>query len=174
LLLPFTKWQKDNFIFFKMAMRKDGSINNGYITTQDSLNLVHEIRTKLSLMVIGGNTVRIDRPTLDSRFSKSKKTSDILIYSANNNFDKTIALFNIENRKVEVSNNLNNLDKNNFIMVEGGYDLLKSVKNKIDCLLLFISNKQKEQSNFDIKSLGFKKIYSYMINEFDEVIFLYK
>ena len=42
LLKPFSKWHKDKFVFYKIAMRRDGSVSGGYITTQDSLNLVHK------------------------------------------------------------------------------------------------------------------------------------
>ena len=79
-------------------MRVDGSIDKGYITTQDSLNLVHQIRTNLDLLIIGGNTVRIDRPTLDSRFANINKSCDIQIYSKQKTFDSSIPLFNIQNR----------------------------------------------------------------------------
>lgn len=173
LLYPFTKWQKNNFIFFKMAMREDGSVDGGYITSQDSLNLVHEIRTKLDLLVIGGETIRVDRPTLDSRFAKINKPSDILIYSRDNTLDKTIPLFNVKNRDVKISNKLD-LDPYNFVMIEGGYNMLESIKDKIDYIIIFISHKQKKQKKFDLGSLGFKKIFSYDINKFDEIVFLKK
>jgi diaminohydroxyphosphoribosylaminopyrimidine deaminase/5-amino-6-(5-phosphoribosylamino)uracil reductase len=173
LLFPFYTWQKNNFIFFKLAMRKDGSINNGYITTQDSLDLVHEIRTTIELLIIGGNTVRMDRPTLDARFSVSQKSPDILIYSNKKNFDKNIALFNIANRKVNVSNNIN-FTNSNFTMCEGGYELLKNISSKIDMLMLFVSHKDINNNIFDINTLGFKIIHSYFINKFDEIYFLMK
>ncbi len=171
LLLPFKKWQENNFKFFKMAMREDGSVTGGYITTQDSLNLVHNIRTKLDLMVIGGETVRIDRPTLDSRFSQTKNSPDILIYSKQKEFDKTIPLFNVLNRDVNISDSLETLKNNNFIMIEGGYNLFEYMINEIDMLMLFISHKESVQNKYHIDSLGLKKIYSYFLNEYDEVIF---
>ncbi len=173
LLYPFTKWQENSFRFFKLAMREDGSITGGYITTQDSLDLVHEIRTKLDLMVIGGETVRIDRPTLDSRFARKNKSSDILIYSNNTEFDQTIPLFSIKNRKIKISNSVDILNEK-FVMFEGGYKLLNSIKEKIDYLVIFVSHKIKYKINFDIETLGYKKVYSYYINKYDEIIFLQK
>jgi len=172
LIFPFKKWQKNNFVFFKIAMREDGSIDNGYITTKDSLNLVHNIRTKIDLLVIGGQTVRTDRPTLDSRFASQNKNPNILIYSKQKDFDKTIPLFNVSNRDIAISDNLKILDDYNFVMIEGGYRLLKSVKNKIDMLMLFVSHKKKYRNKFDYKTLGFKKLYSYYLNQFDEIIYL--
>ena len=170
LIFPFKKWQKDKFRFFKLAIREDGSCDGGYITSQDSLNLVHEIRTKLDLLIIGGNTVRTDRPTLDARFAKKNKPSDILILSNKNNFDKSIPLFNIKNRDVFIDSNLSNY-KAKFSMVEGGYNFLKLLKNDIDMLMLFISHKKSKNKQFNIESFGFKKIYSYYINRYDEVCF---
>jgi len=171
LLYPFLKWQKDSFRFFKIAMRKDGSIDGGYITTQDSLNLVHEIRTKLDLLIIGGNTVRIDRPTLDARFAKINKSSDILIYSKQKVFDKDINLFKVPLRAVTISDDINNI-KVNFSMVEGGYSLLDTIKDDIDMLMMFVSHKNKDSKSFDIQSLGFNIVHSYFLNDTDEVIFL--
>jgi diaminohydroxyphosphoribosylaminopyrimidine deaminase/5-amino-6-(5-phosphoribosylamino)uracil reductase len=157
-----------------MAMREDGSIDKGYITTQDSLNLVHEMRTKIDLMIIGGETVRADRPRLDSRFSKSKKSSNVFIYSNQTSFDETIPLFRIKEREVMISNNLSKIEKDNFIMIEGGYSLLRNIKDEIDCLMLFISHKKRKKNQFNIETLGFRKVYSYMINQFDEIVFLFK
>ena len=172
LLEPFIKWQKNNFIFFKLAMREDGSVDGGYITTKDSLSLVHKIRTKLDLLVIGGETVRVDRPTLDTRLLKKEKSPNILIYSTQQDFDKTIPLFAIEDREVTIDDNLTQLDNCNFIMIEGGKNLLKVLKNKLDYLMLFISHKQKQEQQFDLESLGLTKIHSYFVNKEDEVIFL--
>jgi len=174
LLYPFIKYQSGHFSFFKMAMREDQSIDGGYITTQDSLNLVHNIRTKIDLMVIGGNTVRVDRPTLDSRFSDSKKSSDILIYSSKNNFDNTIPLFAVKDRKITISSNLNLLKDKNFIMIEGGYTLLSKLYMKIDYMMIFVSHKIKFDKRNRIQFKNFQQEYSYYLNEYDEVIFLKK
>jgi len=172
LLYPFIKWTEKNFIFFKLAMREDGSVDGGYITTKDSLSLVHEIRTKLDLLVIGGETVRIDRPTLDSRFAKEQIPPNILIYSRQKEFDTTIPLFNVENRDVNISNNLAQIDTCEFTMIEGGKNLLKSLKNDIDYLMLFISHKENKEQKYDPESLGFRVVHSYFINTYDEVLFL--
>ena len=174
LLYPFLKYQSGHFAFFKMAMREDKSITGGYITTQDSLNLVHNIRTKIDLMVIGGNTVRTDRPTLDSRFSVLKKSSDILIFSSKNNFDKSIPLFEIPNRKVTISSSLDLVKEKHFVMIEGGYNLFPKITETIDYMMIFVSHKIKYNEFNSIEFLGFKKEYSYYLNDYDEVVFLKK
>ena len=173
LLFPFKLWQKDKFRFFKIAMRKDGSVDGGYITTQDSLNLVHNIRTKLDLLIIGGNTVRIDRPTLDSRFAKVNKSSDILIYSKQIDFDKEINLFKVPSRDVFVSNDMKSVNSN-FSMCEGGYTLLNSIKSNIDMVMLFVSHKDEGESLDTISENGFVRVYSYFLNEVDEIVFFRK
>lgn len=176
LLYPFSQWQKNSFVFFKLAMREDGSVDGGYITTKDSLELVHKIRTKLDLMVIGGETVRIDRPTLDARFAQNNIAPDILIYSnkKDSSFDKTIPLFNVKNRQVKICNNLDILNDKKFVMVEGGINLLKALKERIELFMIFISHKKGYNNKFEPKICGLKKIHSYFINDTDEVLFLVK
>ncbi len=173
LLFPFLKWHTDKFRFFKLAIRADGSCDGGYITTKESLELVHQIRTKLDLLIIGGNTVRIDRPTLDSRFVKGGKSPDILIYSKEKEFDKTIPLFSVPNREVFISNDLENIDSR-FSMIEGGWKLLENLENWIDCLVLFISFKDNKTLQFNPLKFSLTKIYSYSINEYDEIHFYKK
>ncbi|MEA3289018.1 MAG: bifunctional diaminohydroxyphosphoribosylaminopyrimidine deaminase/5-amino-6-(5-phosphoribosylamino)uracil reductase RibD [Campylobacterota bacterium] len=172
LLYPFIKWHKDKFIFFKIAMREDGSVDGGYITTKDSLSLVHEIRTKIDLMAIGGETVRVDRPTLDARYAQNNTPPDLFIYTTQKNFDETIPLFNISNRDVKLGNKLDIINNKNFVMIEGGYKMLEAVKNLCNYLVLFISHKKSCDKIFDIESLGFSKVYSYKINELDEIVYL--
>jgi diaminohydroxyphosphoribosylaminopyrimidine deaminase/5-amino-6-(5-phosphoribosylamino)uracil reductase len=173
LLYPFLEWQTKGFTFLKLAIRKNGSFDGGYITSQDSLNLVHEIRTKIDLLVIGGNTVRIDRPTLDSRFSQNKRSPNIQIFSKRNDFDKNISLFKIENRKVLISNIINT--EVNFTMIEGTLNLLEVLRDSVDMVMLFISHKEcQNKSIFDTATLGYRKVHSYFINELDEIILLRK
>ena len=174
LLYPFIKWQNDSFTFFKLAMREDGTVDGGYITTKESLTLVHEIRTKIDLMVIGGQTVRIDKPTLDARFASQNIAPNILIYSKQTEFSKDIPLFNIKNRDVIISSNLELLNKSNFTMIEGGYNLLDRLKDKCDYVVLFVSHKIKSKEIFDIETFNYIKVHSYNINDDDEIIFLRK
>lgn len=170
LLSPFKKWQKDKFRFFKLAVREDGSCDGGYITSQESLNLVHEIRTKLDLLVIGGETVRVDRPTLDTRFAQENNPSDILILSRTKEFDRSIPLFNITNRELIIDDDISKYNQK-FSMIEGGYSFLELLKNDIDMLMLFVSHKEKLDRKIFIEEYGFEKMHSYHINEVDEIVF---
>ena len=86
LLLPFIKWTRSSFIFFKMAQTLNGCID-GKISANSSQAYVHTIRDKLDLLAIGGNTVRTDKPTLDARYIAGR-APNVLIYSQKkrNNF----------------------------------------------------------------------------------------
>ena len=150
LIEPFIKWQKDKFIFFKFAFSLNGVYTGGYITKKSSLEWVHKVRDKLDLIVIGGETIRTDRPTLDSRLINGK-APDILIYSRDKDFDTNIPLFNVENRKVYISDNLDIINKYNFIMIEGGENLYKHLNNKIDWKVFMVNpNKFINRDNFKI------------------------
>lgn len=158
LIEPFQKWNRDQFIFFKYAQRLNGSIDGGVISSKESREYVHSLRDKIDLMVIGGNTVRIDRPTLDSRLINGK-APDILIYSNNEEFDRDIPLFSVPNRRVYIENSLKRAESYKFIMVEGGYSLLNSISNKIDWILLFISPNLTSSQNRDINNLNFRIVH---------------
>ena len=137
LIEPFVIWQKRAFILFKLGQTSNGVIGGGYITSKESLKYVHKIRSVVSAMLIGGNTVRVDRPTLDCRFI-DEKAPNIYIYSKRDDFDKDIPLFGVSNRSVEIISDISPLlDKPSLILVEGGEGMLKALKNNIDWLLLF-------------------------------------
>jgi diaminohydroxyphosphoribosylaminopyrimidine deaminase/5-amino-6-(5-phosphoribosylamino)uracil reductase len=87
-------------------------------------------------LLIGGNTVRVDRPTLDCRFTHGE-APDVTIYSKEDNFDRSIPLFGIENREVCVTDNLDFLDNPSFVLVEGGEGMLEALKEKIDWMLIY-------------------------------------
>jgi diaminohydroxyphosphoribosylaminopyrimidine deaminase/5-amino-6-(5-phosphoribosylamino)uracil reductase len=140
LIEPFIIWQKRAFVVFKLAQSLNGDIGGGYISSKESLIHTHKIREVCSKLVIGGNTVRVDRPTLDCRFINAK-APDILIFSKKSDFDKTIPLFNVKNRSVEIGNNLEFLQKPGLILVEGGEGMLNSFKKYINWLLIYIAPK---------------------------------
>ncbi len=146
LIEPFVKWQK-RFVFYKLALTMNGSITGGYISSDESLNWVHKIRDKIDLLVIGGNTVRIDRPTLDAR-RVGGRAPDVLIYSKNDGIDRNIPLFNVPKRKVFVEDSLDKINNYNFIMIEGGERLYNEIKNLVDWKVFIISPKFANRFNF--------------------------
>jgi diaminohydroxyphosphoribosylaminopyrimidine deaminase/5-amino-6-(5-phosphoribosylamino)uracil reductase len=140
LLEPFILWQNRAFVLFKLAQTTNGHIasdeNDGYLSSKASLTHVHKLREVCSTLLIGGNTVREDRPTLDCRFTQGK-APHITIYTKEDNFDREIPLFAVENREVDVVNNLEFLKKPSFVLVEGGEGMLNALKEKIDWMLIY-------------------------------------
>ncbi len=170
LLLPFMSWQNKTCIFFKMAQTLNGSVD-GKISSNRALAYVHTLRDKIDLLVIGGNTVRIDKPTLDSRYIQGNNP-DIFIYSKNKIFDNNIPLFNIPNRKVIISDDLFRLLDYKFIMVEGTYNLLDKLKERIDFIILIISPKIKNGNNaLNEIDIDFEIMHENFIGE-DKIVFL--
>ena len=54
-----------------MAQTLNGSID-GQISSQRAKLYVHTLRDKIDLLLIGGNTIRTDKPTLDTRYIKEE------------------------------------------------------------------------------------------------------
>lgn len=170
LILPFISWQNKSCIFFKMAQTLNGSID-GKISSNRALAYVHTLRDKIDLLVIGGNSVRIDKPTLDTRYIQGKNPN-IFIYSKNKVFDTNIPLFKIPNRKVLISDDLYKLLDYKFIMIEGVYNLLDKLKERIDFFILIISPKiRKGQNALNDIDLDFEIIHENFIGE-DKIVFL--
>jgi len=136
LLEPFKIWQKRAFVLFKLAQTTNGRIGGGYLSAKASLRHVHQLRNVCDTLLIGGNTVREDRPTLDCRFSQGR-APHIKIYSQRDDFEKDIPLFHVKEREVEVTQRLDWLEEPSFVMVEGGEGMLNALKEKIDWLLIY-------------------------------------
>jgi len=136
LLEPFILWQKRAFVLFKLAQTSNGKIGGGYLSSKSSLKHVHQLREVCDTLLIGGNTVRVDKPTLDCRFTQGK-APNVTIYTKEDTFSRNIPLFAVEDREVTISDNLSFLDKPSFVLVEGGEGMLNALKEKIDWLLLY-------------------------------------
>ncbi len=136
LIEPFMIWQKKAFVLFKLAQTSNAKIGGGYLSSQASLMHVHQLREACDILLIGGNTVRVDRPTLDCRFTEGK-ASNVVIYTKNDDLDREIPLFSIDNREVTVSDSLDLLNQPSFVMVEGGEGMLNALKEKIDWMLIY-------------------------------------
>ncbi|MBV5321727.1 MAG: bifunctional diaminohydroxyphosphoribosylaminopyrimidine deaminase/5-amino-6-(5-phosphoribosylamino)uracil reductase RibD [Sulfuricurvum sp.] len=140
LLEPFIQWQTNPFVFFKWAQRLDGTIDNGTISSESSREHVHALRNKCDLIVIGGNTVRSDRPTLDARLVNGK-APDVLIYTQMGEFDTTIPLFNVPNRKVFIASDLERIKEYRLVMIEGGAEMFRATRDVSDWYLSYIAPK---------------------------------
>lgn len=163
LLEPFRIWQEKPFVFFKLALSKNGAISGGTISSKASREHVHALRDKIDLLVIGGNTVRTDRPTLDARMVKGR-APDVLIYSSQKEFDLTIPLFCVPNRKVFIEDSLEKIKEYRFVMIEGGEQMLQSVSNSVDWYLFYQSPKEKNAKSICI-DIPLNPLFSQKIGE---------
>lgn len=136
ILEPFVIWQKRAFVLFKLAQTSNGRIGGGYLSSHTSLTHTHRLREVCTTLLIGGNTVRVDKPTLDCRFTAGK-APDVMIYSKNDNFDRNIPLFSVADRDVRIRDDLDFLTQPSFVIVEGGEGMLNALKEKIDWMLLY-------------------------------------
>lgn len=170
LIYPFLKWSKNNFIFFKMAQTLNGSID-GNISSNPARSYVHTLRDKIDLLLIGGNTVRNDKPTLDARYIGGRPPN-VMIYSKNKMFDKNIPLFNIPNRNVFVSDDLFKLLDYKLVMIEGVYSLLDKLKERIDYIILVISPKIRNGQNCLIEmDMDFEIVHENYVGE-EKIVYL--
>lgn len=147
LLVPFKRFSTENFVFFKWAQRLNATTDAGIISSRESRKLVHAMRDKCDLLVIGGNTVRQDRPTLDARLVAGK-APDILILSQQESFDKTIPLFQVKNRKVIISDNLDLVSQYKNIMIEGSAKMYELTRDIVDYYLCFVAPTFAGQNGF--------------------------
>jgi len=138
LLKPFGMWNKDKFVFFKWAQRLNGTTDGGVITSKNSRKTVHAMRDVCDLLIIGGETVRVDRPTLDARLVKGK-APDILIISREKEFDKSIALFGIKNRKVFIESDFSRVKEYKNIMIEGSSKMYELSRDIVDYYLCYLA-----------------------------------
>lgn len=170
LLAPFIKWQKESFVFFKWAQRLDGTIDGGTVSSQESRKRVHAMRDVCDLLVIGGNTVREDRPTLDARMVDGK-APDILIISREKAFDQSIPLFDVPGREVFISDTLEQIQGYRNIMIEGGPGMFALTKSVVDSHLCFLAPKSGGTIPFTKHREEFKIVHSSRIGE-DMMIWL--
>ncbi len=167
LLEPFKKWQEKNFVFFKCAQRLNGSTESGIISSLKSRQKVHAMRDICDLLVIGGNTVRIDRPTLDARLVNGK-APDILIVSRDKEFDKTIPLFSLKDRKVFIHSDFKILNEYRNIMIEGTESMFELSKEYVDSYLCYLSPSIDGDDNFS--KISEKFIYLNVQKEDEDII----
>lgn len=140
LLSPFIGWQNNPFVFFKWAQRLDGTIDNGTISSQSSREHMHALRDRCDLIVIGGNTVRNDRPTLDARLVNGK-APDVLIYSHKSDFDATIPLFGVPDRQVFIASDFTKIFEYRLVMIEGGAGMMDASREISEWYLSYIAPK---------------------------------
>ena len=140
LIEPFLIWQERAFVLFKIAQTHNGRITGGIISSTASRTHVHRLRSVCDRLLIGGGTVRADRPTLDSRLSGGR-APDLYLYTQRSDLDPEIPLFAVEGRTVEIGEDLTWLERPGFVLVEGGGGMLNALAGRIDWMLTYQSPK---------------------------------
>ncbi len=140
LLIPFTCLEsKGVFNLFKIATRLDGSYQ-GAISGQESQIFTHNQRTVAKNLIISGQSVRLDRPTLNTRFATPPYEglcNVVILTRSTHSFDRTIPLFNAKGREVRICHQVEQLPLDqDFNVIEGGWVLLESLQEQIDMLLI--------------------------------------
>ena len=159
LIKPFLAWQGGgNFSFFKLAFSANGVVT-GEISNRTSRTFSHYLRSVAGSLMIGGATVRADRPKLDTRLICGGKNPDITIFSRGSEFDETIPLFGVSGREVKITNDLQNALSAGLVMIEGGENLLNHIAKSVNLFLFFRSNELKMGENFK-SELKFRPLYT--------------
>ncbi len=159
LLAPFIRWQQKPYVTFKWAQRLDGTIDGGTISCHVSRTHVHAMRDVSDLIVIGGETVRADRPTLDARLVEGR-VCDVLVYSRQKEFDPTIPLFNVAGRNVYVESSLERINGYKNILIEGGPAMFEATKKIVDSYLCFVAPKSGGTIRFTNTKDDFRILHS--------------
>ncbi len=161
LLYPFRKWQNDEpFIFFKLAKHQNGTISGKHVSSEKSRRHVHALRTKTDLLVIGGDTVRTDRPTLDARLVRGTRVPDILIYTSHDDIDRSIPLFSVPGRKVFVEKSLEQIAAYRHVMIEGGEGMFLQTQKIVDYYLFFTTDRFVKGRKIDLDA-NLKSLHSF-------------
>ncbi len=161
LLCPFRKEQEGlPFIFFKLAKHQNGTISGRHVSSRESREHVHRLRTKIDLLVIGGDTVRTDRPTLDARLAGSDKAPDILIYTSHDDIDRNIPLFRVPGRRVFVEKSFASIRNYRFVMIEGGEGMFHHTRHLVDYYLFFTTDRFAKGKKIDLDA-NLKSLHSF-------------
>lgn len=134
LLLPFLCMQKNGkFVLFKLAQKLDGSYK-GRISCNEARVFTHNQRSMCDYICVSGKTFRSDSPKLNAREAKapfdSTYTPKVLIISRQHIAESIPKHWRIMHDISE----LNAL--RGFIIIEGGFNLLDSIRSHIDMLLV--------------------------------------
>ncbi|RDU57593.1 bifunctional diaminohydroxyphosphoribosylaminopyrimidine deaminase/5-amino-6-(5-phosphoribosylamino)uracil reductase RibD [Helicobacter sp. MIT 99-5507] len=147
LLFPFLcMCEKSSFILYKIAQRLNGSFENGIISSKDSMIYSHKMRSIANNIIISQKTILTDNPLLDSRLVCGNAPNVIAI-GRENRLEKNLNIFKA-NREVVFANNIDKIALNGFNICEGGANFFEFIKDRVDCLLVFLSPNMQKGRNF--------------------------
>ncbi|WP_457595853.1 bifunctional diaminohydroxyphosphoribosylaminopyrimidine deaminase/5-amino-6-(5-phosphoribosylamino)uracil reductase RibD [Hydrogenimonas sp.] len=147
LLAPFVRWRDGTFYLFKLAQSLNGVVDGGTISCEESRRWVHTLRTRVDTLLIGGGTVRCDRPRLDSRLVGGR-APDVAIFTRKpESIDPSIPLFSVPGRRVTMGTEL---PEKGLVLVEGGPGTLEAMAGRIDWMVLFVAPFSKEGLGYNV------------------------
>ena len=159
LNLPFNKWITSGkpLVTLKMAMTLDGKIatKNGisqWITGPESREVVQELRKRCQAIMVGGETVKLDNPSLEVKNDSWLNQPQRYIWSSQKEFDKNLKVMQGTQAQIVKPQNkeeweslLNELGKNNVVnlLLEGGGELAANAiaSEIVDEIYFFIAPK---------------------------------
>lgn len=171
LLFPFlTYLKKGRFNLFKIAQRLNGNYKNGQISNLASRVFTHTQRTNAKSLVVSGETIRTDQPKLDTRYGIREgglpKIQILSRIEKDSNFSK--------HREVKFFNQSCKLElESGFNIIEGGYPLLMSLKDQIDCLLLIFAPFFDGENSSKIEKMEFELLNTQIFKHSNQDIALW-
>lgn len=166
LLLPFLEFQKKGvFNLYKLAIRLNGSIDGGVISSLDSRIYSHKLRNIADRIIISQKTLLMDNAKLDSRLVGGR-APDVCVVGKNENFHNSrgLSVFESANRSIEFYSSLESLPKNGFNIFEGGAEFFELCKDFVDCLLIFVSPNMKSGLQL-YSSFSGRMLHGYSLGE---------
>ena len=137
LLEPFLAWQKGGFRVFKYAMRLNGTMDAGTISSHASRVHVHKIRNVADALLIGGGTVRADNPLLDSRLIAGRAPNVRIL--TRQGIDDDARLYGIPHRSVTCVSEIDALFKSGLEFIEGGTSMLEATYEALDWMMVYVA-----------------------------------
>ncbi|RDU69951.1 bifunctional diaminohydroxyphosphoribosylaminopyrimidine deaminase/5-amino-6-(5-phosphoribosylamino)uracil reductase RibD [Helicobacter cholecystus] len=160
LLYPFLCMrEKGHFNLFKIAQYLNANYKEGQISNQSSKAFTHTQRGVADALIISGKTILYDQPRLDLRcaYRKDKTYIPVKILTKQNLNPQEYSC--IHSPDITLHQNLSSLglDKG-FNIIEGGYEMLESLREHLDALLLIFAPKfrgkgEEIKQRFDLRYL---------------------
>ncbi|PAF50089.1 riboflavin biosynthesis protein RibD [Helicobacter sp. 13S00401-1] len=155
LIKPFlTLKNTEKFTLFKLASRMDGSYKDGRVSNVYTHSFTHNQRSIAKSIIISGETLRKDKPSLDTRKADSFYKSTLPKIQILSTKPDTLNLTPYKDREIKVVDEVQKLDLVGFNVIEGGYHLLDTLKDRIDMLLVFIDPSFQTKSMSEYKHLN--------------------
>lgn len=129
------------FVFASWSMTLDGKLasktgDSRWVSGEDSLRFVHHLRQRVSAIMVGENTVRLDNPTLTTRLEGvklSNPTRVILSRYGDISMDANVLLVDKDTKTIVIVSNTISLKKELQLLGKGVEILkLEEINEKID------------------------------------------